>query len=78
LEKKNTEIKRQHSRVEGLKQELSAGGVRFLNIADQTKDGMLILDQEGIIIYANRSARVILDRNTVEITGESFGILKLK
>jgi two-component sensor histidine kinase len=75
VDKKEDEIKRLHSRLRELKQELSAGEARFQNIAGKNKDGMLILDREGTIIYANRSARVILDRNTAEIIGEPFGIL---
>ncbi|NIM11459.1 MAG: PAS domain S-box protein [Candidatus Aminicenantes bacterium] len=75
MDKKDTEIEGLHFQLEELKQELSACEARFQNIADQNKDGMLILDPEGIIIYANQSARVILGRNTVEVIGEPFGIL---
>lgn len=75
MDKKDIEIKRQYSQLEELKRELSASEARFQNIAGKNKDGMLILNQEGIILYANRSARVILGRNTVEVIGEPFGIL---
>jgi two-component sensor histidine kinase len=75
VDENDTEIKRLHSRLEELKRELSASEARFRNIAGKNKDGMLILDLEGIILYTNQSARVILGRNTVEVIGEPFGIL---
>ena len=36
---------------------------------------MLILDQEGVITYANHSAEVILKQDIEKIIGEQFGIL---
>jgi two-component sensor histidine kinase len=75
LHKKDNEIKRLQSQLGEIRDELSTSDARFQNIIGKSKDGVLILDQEGVITYANHSARVMLNKNTKEIIGEQFGIL---
>ncbi|UCH93563.1 MAG: PAS domain S-box protein [Candidatus Aminicenantes bacterium] len=75
MNKRDNEIKRLHSQLGEIREELSASEVRFQNIIGKSKDGVLILDQQGVIIYANPSAQVILNQNIEKIIGEQFGIL---
>jgi PAS domain-containing protein len=75
MQKRENKIKRLQSRLGEVREELSACDARFQNIIGKNKDGVLILDQEGIITYANPSAQVILNKKNEKIIGEQFGIL---
>lgn len=75
LHKRDNEINRLHSQLGEIREELSASDARFQNIIGKSKDGVLILDQEGVIAYANHSAEIILKQDIEKIIGEQFGIL---
>ncbi len=47
---------------------------RFYNVVDRNVDGIIILDEEGIIKYINPSALNMFGRNIADLLGEEFGI----
>lgn len=75
MKKRDSEIKQLHSQSGKIRAEFSAGDTRFQHFIDKSKDGVLILDREGVIKYANHSAEVILKRDIEKLIGEQFGIL---
>lgn len=75
LNKRDNEIKRLHSQLGEIRAELFASEERFQHLIGKSKDGVLILDRQGVIKYANHSAGVILKQNIEKLIGEQFGIL---
>ena len=77
MDKKNYDIniKQLQSELEGLKEYLSACKKQFYNVVGRNKDGILILNRRGEIMYANHAAQVIFSRNIGQLLGEQFGVL---
>lgn len=75
MNKKDNEINRLHSQLGEIREELSASEARLHYFISKSKDGVLILDRDGVIKYANHSAEVILKKNIEKLLGEQFGIL---
>jgi len=75
LNQKDNEIKRLHSQLGEVRAELFASDARFQHFIGKSKDGVMILDRQGVIKYANSSAGVILKQNIEKLIGVQFGIL---
>jgi PAS domain S-box-containing protein len=61
-------------RMEQLKKELHASEARFRNIVTISSDGIVIVDESGIICFANPAVENLFDRKKEELLGEQFGI----
>lgn len=46
----------------------------FNNIVNKSLDGVLVLDQKGIVRFINPSAEILFNRSSDEIMGELFGL----
>jgi PAS domain-containing protein len=46
---------------------------RFRKISEKNADGFIIIDQNGIIHYANPACEVIFEKNKEDIVGHMFG-----
>jgi PAS domain S-box-containing protein len=53
--------------------ELEATKANFSSIVEKTRDGLLILDKEGIVLYANPAAGALFGRNERELLDQLFG-----
>ena len=54
-------------------EELHAAKMRFTNVIEQNADGILILNQAGIILFANPASQNLLGRELKELVGTEFG-----
>lgn len=54
-------------------QDLRASENRYRQMIDKNADGILIVDREGLIQYANPSAEELLGRRQDELVGQRFG-----
>ena len=52
--------------------ELQGTELRLLRIMEESVDGMVIVDQEGIVRFVNRAAKLLLGRETNEPVGWRF------
>ncbi len=59
---------------EKLKLQLAASKAAFLNVVGKNRDGVLIINSDGLIVYANKSSIELFGRNLGELIGESIGI----
>ena len=68
-------VERQHLRVEltHYVEALQDSQARFRRIIDESVDGILIIDQEGIIRFANPAAEALFGRSAEELLGQPFG-----
>lgn len=57
-----------------LKVQLAASKAAFLNVVGKNRDGVLIINSTGLIVYANKSSIELFGRNLGELIGESIGI----
>jgi PAS domain S-box-containing protein len=53
--------------------ELEATKANFSSIVEKTRDGLLILDKEGIVLYANPAAGALFGRDEKELLDQLFG-----
>ncbi|MGC9356599.1 MAG: PAS domain S-box protein [Anaerolineae bacterium] len=60
-------------KLERCEQELRASEARFQNIIGRNVDGILIVDREGIIRFANPVAGTLFGRGAETLAGEDFG-----
>ena len=68
---KNNEMrKRIHSEANSVK----TGEENFLSIANNNLDGLLVLDENGTVLYGNPAAGVLYDCSSKELTGRQLGI----
>ncbi|MBW4681648.1 MAG: PAS domain S-box protein [Microcoleus vaginatus WJT46-NPBG5] len=58
--------------VEKLKRELQASEARFHNLIVNNADGMVIIDRQGSVCFANRAAQALFNRTSAELVGEQF------
>jgi signal transduction histidine kinase len=59
--------------VDQLSQELEASELRFRNMINNNADGIIIVDSDGIVRFANRAAESLFDRAASDIVGAKFG-----
>ncbi|NIM49170.1 MAG: PAS domain S-box protein, partial [Gemmatimonadales bacterium] len=53
--------------------ELEVTKANFSSIVEKTRDGLLILDKEGIVLYANPAAGALFGRSERELLDQFFG-----
>ena len=75
MEKKDNYTRQLKSELKELKEHLSACKKQFYNIVGKNRDGILVLNRQGEIVYANHAAQVIFGRNIGQLLGEQFGVL---
>jgi PAS domain-containing protein len=46
---------------------------QFLNVLSASPDGMMVVDHEGIVLYANQAGASMFGRSTEELQGRPFG-----
>lgn len=61
------------TRLEQAGAALPAAEERFRNIIDRSADGFLILDNRGVIRFANPAAQALFGRRAEDLVGEYFG-----
>ena len=54
-------------------QALQASEARFHNIIEKNADGIIIVDQDGIVRFVNGAAEALLGRSADNLVGEMFG-----
>ncbi|MCR9192141.1 MAG: EAL domain-containing protein [Gammaproteobacteria bacterium] len=59
---------------QALKEKLVASKAAFLNVVGKNRDGVLIINKKGIIVYANKAALTIFGRNLGNLIGEDIGL----
>lgn len=59
--------------LEACRRELQASEARFKNIITRNADGILVVDTEGLVRFANPAAEAITGRSTEDLEGETFG-----
>ncbi|MDZ7781119.1 MAG: response regulator [Gemmatimonadota bacterium] len=64
---------RTHLRTQQLARELRASEQRFRDLLDNQPDGVLVVDEAGIIQFANPAAEKLLSRPARELIGTDFG-----
>ena len=52
---------------------LQDGEARFRRMIESNPDGLLIVGQDGVVQYANPTAQKMFDRQSRELSGQSFG-----
>jgi PAS domain S-box-containing protein len=52
---------------------LQDGESRFRRMIESNPDGLLIVGQDGVVQFANPAAQKIFDRQSRELSGQSFG-----
>jgi two-component system CheB/CheR fusion protein len=53
---------------------LEASESRFCNLIENNADGILVVQPDGMIRYANPAATILLNRSASELVGQYFGI----
>ena len=53
--------------------ELEVTKANFSSIVEKTRDGILIVDKEGVVLYANPAAAALFGREEEELVGQLFG-----
>ena len=69
----NLDRDRMTRELEAQRREAVAARTRFHNLVESSADGVLVLDREGIILFANTRAAAMLERPAEQIVGDSFG-----
>lgn len=62
-----------YQQVVQLKHELEAARARFESTVTMTTDGIVVVDGDGFVRFANPAARRLLDRGKGGLVGEEFG-----
>lgn len=57
----------------GIENELKASKVSFHNIVEKSADGIIVVDKEGVVQFANHAIEALFGRKTEELVGEQFG-----
>lgn len=52
---------------------LHASETRFYNIIEKNADGIVIVNYDGVVFFANRAASNLFDRSKEELVGSTFG-----
>lgn len=64
---------RAHLRTQGLARALMASEGRFRDLLDNQPDGVLLVDEGGVVRFANPAAERLLERSAEELQGSPFG-----
>lgn len=67
------EPRRTGSDLEAVRRELHVVQERFRSIIERTADGILVVDGEGVIRFANPTAAELFGRSSPELVGSPFG-----
>ena len=67
-------IEKQEAEIKRLNVKLSMSSAAFLNIVGKSLDGVLIIDQEKMVIYTNYAAIKLFDRNIADLLGEPLDL----
>ena len=70
-----TEWPRMHKELQQYTRELQASEARFRRIIEKNADGILIVNQDGIIRFVNPAAEALFGRQAEALVGEGFGFL---
>jgi PAS domain S-box-containing protein len=68
-----TKAERLDRPVRDIEQALRASRLRFRNIIERNADGILVVDREGRVLFANQAAVRLLDRGAEELMGSKVG-----
>jgi PAS domain S-box-containing protein len=61
------------TQLEQTRQALQASEARFRNVIEKNADGIIIVDQDGIVRFVNQAAETLLCRSADDLMGEIFG-----
>ncbi len=61
------------AQLERCRQELRASETHFRNIIDRNADGILVVNLDGVVRFANAAAESIFGRRSEDLVGEVFG-----
>jgi len=73
LEKLNREKDKYIRELKRTEEALKTSKASFRNIVERSSDGIIVVDQGGIVRFVNPAAKVIFQRETEELIGELFG-----
>jgi len=76
IERKQTEkgLKALAEELKRNNHELQISKASFHNVVQRDQDGILVVDREGIVVFANPAAEAIFGRSQDELLGESIGL----
>ncbi len=57
-----------------LQAELSRGHAQLQSILEQTRDGIIIVDDDGVVLFLNPAAEAILGLDEAEVLGQPLGL----
>ena len=57
-----------------IENELKASRASFHNIVEKSADGIVIVDEDGIVQFVNHTAEILFGRKAEEFVGEQFGL----
>jgi len=60
--------------VKRLESKLAMSHAAFLNMVGKSLDGVLIVDQDKIVVYANYAAMALFDKNIADLLGEPLNL----
>ena len=69
----NLERDRMTRELEARRREAVAARTRFYNLVESSADGVLVLNREGRMLFANAAAAAMLERPAEQLIGEPFG-----
>src|ERR1051325_3907253 len=67
------EVSQLRQRLEQYGQELQASRARFRNVISKSTEAMLVVDQAGIVRFANPAAESLFGRQRKDLVGAPFG-----
>jgi signal transduction histidine kinase len=73
LEHRIKELEKEAIERKRAEEELRAREIRFRRVIEKNADGIVIVDKNGIVCFANPAAETIFHRQGVELIGEMFG-----
>ena len=68
-----TKLNQSQSEIAQCRREVEATQQRFKNIIEKNADGIVIVDQEGYVRFANPAAEALFGRSVEELKGTIFG-----
>ena len=75
LEKINEKLRKEITERKQAEKALRIADNNFRNLINKNNDGMVVIDQQGIILFANPAAQVLWERKEEELMGQMFGFL---
>ena len=74
IESLKAENSRLVEKIKSLEKRLSMSSSSFLNIVGKSLDGIVIVDQEKMVVYTNYAAMELFDRNIADLLGEPLDL----